>query len=181
MEVGLIPQRYAKALYKFALENNQASVVYTEMLRVVSAFQSNAELTRLLSNPFIGRDDKETVLLRAVGVEPSEDYRRFVRLVLDHKREEYAYLMALSYRDIYRKDNRISQVNISTACELPEVEMQKLRDVVEKSFRDRKFEYSYQVEPDLIGGFQIDVDSVRLDASVRNELAQLRQNLLTSN
>ena len=59
--------------------------------------------------------------------------------------------------------------------------MKKLHDVVEKSFRDTKFEYSEEVNPDLIGGFVIDVDSTRLDASLSNELEQLRQNLIRSN
>ena len=89
--------------------------------------------------------------------------------------------MALAYRDIYRKENKISQVRITTAVELPEAEMKKLRAVVENSFKDTKFEYSSEVDPDLIGGFVIDVDSTRMDASVSGELEQLRQNLLSSN
>ena len=42
-------------------------------------------------------------------------------------------------------------------------------------------EFSEFVNPDLVGGFVIDVDSVRMDASVSNELEQLRQTLLRSN
>ncbi|MDE5807840.1 MAG: F0F1 ATP synthase subunit delta, partial [Muribaculaceae bacterium] len=38
-----------------------------------------------------------------------------------------------------------------------------------------------EVNPDLIGGFVIDVDSTRMDASLSNELEQLRQNLIRSN
>ena len=181
MVSGLIPHRYAKALYKFAMESNKASEVYEEMKRVVESFQSNPELEKVLSNPYVDSTDKEKVLLSAAGKEPGDDYRRFVKLILDHKREEFAYPMALAYRDIYRKENNISQVLITTASSLPEEEMEKLRAVVEKSFKDTKFEYSTRVNPDLIGGFVIDVDSTRMDASVSGELAQLRQNLLRSN
>ncbi len=181
MVSGLIPHRYAKALYKFALESNKASEVYEEMKLVVESFQRNAELEKVLSNPFVDAADKEKVLLSAAGNKPGEDYRRFVKLILDHKREEYAYLMALAYRDIYRKDNNISQVKITTAAELPDAEMKKLQAVVEGAFKDSKFEYTSEVNPDIIGGFMIDVDSTRMDASVSGELAQLRQNLLRSN
>lgn len=181
MVSGLIPHRYAKALYKYALESNKASDVYEEMKHVVNSFQHNPELEKVLSNPYVEAADKEKVLLSAAGEAPGEDYRRFVKLILDHKREEFAYLMALAYRDIYRKENNISQVMITTAAELPAAEMAKLRAVVENSFKDTKFEYSSQVNPDLIGGFVIDVDSTRMDASVSGELAQLRQNLLRSN
>ncbi|MDE6381835.1 MAG: F0F1 ATP synthase subunit delta, partial [Muribaculaceae bacterium] len=45
------------------------------------------------------------------------------------------------------------------------------------SYSNRKFEYEYAVDPDIIGGFVIDVDSTRMDASINSELEQLRQNL----
>lgn len=179
MIAGLIPHRYAKALYKFALESKSAEAVYKEMLSVIESFRSNPDLEKVLSNPFIEESDKEKVLLSAAGDKPGEDYRRFVKLILGHKREEFFYLMALAYRDVYRKANNISQVKITTAVELPEAEMKKLKDVVEKSFKNRTFEYSSEINPDLIGGFIIDVDSTRMDASVSGELAQLRQNLLS--
>lgn len=181
MITGLIPHRYAKALYKYALESNTAEAVYEEMKAVVSSFMKQPDLEKVLSNPFVDASDKEKLLLAAAGKEPGDDYRRFVKLILDHNREEFAYLMALAYRDIYRTANHISQVKITTAVALPEAEMKKLRQVVEKSFKDRKFEYSEEVDSSIIGGFVIDVDSTRMDASIGSELEQLRQNLLRSN
>lgn len=178
---GLIPHRYAKALYKYAVETKSAGIVYEEMKRVIDSFRSNPGLAKVLSNPFVDSSDKERLLLTAAGKDPGDDYRRFVRLILDHKREEFAYLMAYAYRDIYRKENNISQVRITTAIELGEEDMKKLRGVVEKSFKDTRLEYSEEVNPDLIGGFIIDVDSVRMDASLSSELEQLRQNLIRSN
>lgn len=174
---GLIPHRYAMALYKFAGENGSCKHLYAVMNNVVTAFRENAQLEKVLSNPFVSADDKRKLLLSAAGEKAGDDYSRFVTLILDHKREEFAYLMALAYRDIYRKENNISQVKITTASKLADQEIAKLRAVVEKTFKDTTFEYQYDVDPNIIGGFVIDVDSVRMDASVSNELEQLRQNL----
>lgn len=174
---GLIPHRYAKALYKFADESDSCAAVYAEMKNVIAAFSSNPELEKVLANPFVDASDKSKILLSAAGKNPGEDYKRFVKLIIEHKREEFAYLMALAYRDIYRKANNISQVKIVTASKLPEAEMTKLKAVVEKCYKDTVFEYEYAVNPQLIGGFVIDVDSSRLDASISNELEQLRQTL----
>ncbi len=181
MVTGLIPNRYAKALYKYALESDTTEQVYEEMKAVIGSFQQNPDLEKVLSNPYVDSKDKEKVLLTAAGENPGDDYRRFVRLILDHNREEFAYMMAYAYRDIYRKANNISQVRITTAVKLSDTEMAKLKKVVENSFKETKFEYSEDVDPELIGGFVIDVDSTRMDASLSNELEQLRQNLLSSN
>lgn len=174
---GLIPHRYARALYKFACESQNSTTVYDEMKNVVSAFQSSPQLEKVLSNPYVDAEDKRKLLLAAAGKNPGDDYRRFVSLILDHKREEFAYLMALAYREIYRKANNISEVRIITAAPLAASELDKLKAVVTGAFKDTVFEYDYMVDPDLIGGFIIDVDSTRLDASISSELEQLRQNL----
>ena len=39
-------------------------------------------------------------------------------------------------------------------------------------------EYSFKLDPSLIGGFSVKVGSEQLDASVRNELKQLKLKLL---
>ena len=174
---GLVPHRYARALYKFAGESNSCEAVYAEMNNVIEAFRSNPHLEKVLSNPFVDRADKKKLLLSAAGKTPGEDYTRFVSLILDHNREEFTYLMALAYREIFRNENRISQVRIVTAAELPKSEIDKLKAVVERSFPGRTFEYECRVNPDIIGGFVIDVDSTRMDASISSELEQLRQNL----
>ena len=41
-------------------------------------------------------------------------------------------------------------------------------------------EYSQRVDPDLIGGFVINIDNEQLDASISNELKQLRLKLLSN-
>ena len=38
--------------------------------------------------------------------------------------------------------------------------------------------YSSAVDPQLIGGFVVNVDNERLDASVRQQLQQMRQHLI---
>lgn len=180
MVSGLIPHRYARALYKFAGESDSCKRVYDEMKNVIEAFRSNAQLEKVLSNPYVEADDKRKLLVAAAGDKPGDDYLRFVSLILDHKREEFAYLMALAFREIYRKENNISEVNITTAVKLPESELDKLKTVVQKSFRNTTFEFNYSVDPAIIGGFVIDVDSTRMDASLSSELEQLRQNLCSN-
>lgn len=180
MDNGLIPQRYAKALYKFASEREKTVEVYDLMKRVISSFETHAEIQKVLSNPFVRPADKEQLLLSAAGDGADDSYSRFVKLIINHKRESFAYGMMLAYRDIYRKEHDIMQVRITTASALPEGQMAELRKLVRESFKKSILEFSESVKPDLIGGFVIDVDSVRMDASISKELQQLRQTLLNS-
>ncbi len=180
MNGGLIPHRYAKALYKFALEHNSAQAVYDEMHSVVRAFEENPGLLKALSNPSVSAADKSKLLITAAGPEAENDYKGFVRLIIDNKREAYAYEMALAYRDIYREANNISTVRITTAMKLPDAEMAKLHALIEKSFPENKLEFTDRIDASIIGGFVIDVDQVRMDASISNEIENLRQKLFST-
>ncbi|MCM1005357.1 MAG: ATP synthase F1 subunit delta [Prevotella sp.] len=180
MNGGLIPNRYAKALYKFALQQGCAEQVYEEMKSVVSAFETNPDFSKVLANPFIDNKDKKQLLLSAAGSNIEDAYKGFVRLITDNRREMYAYEMALAYRDIYRKANNISMVKIITAAKMGKSEMEKLVGLVQKSFKGNTLEYAFSINPDIIGGFVINVDSVRMDASISNELEQLRLTLLNN-
>lgn len=179
MDNGLIPRRYAKALYKFADEHKQTTAVYDEMKAVAKSFAENPGLQKTLANPFVSAADKSELLKAAAGDKAENDYLGFVRLLIDMRREEYARLIALAYIDLYRQENKISQVKITTAISLPEAEMQKLRSMVSNAFKDRTLEFSEALNPDIIGGFVIDVDDARMDASISNEIEQLRLNLIT--
>lgn len=181
MDNGLIPHRYAKALFKYASETGKTEEIYNLMKQVIFAFRNNPALRDVLSNPFVSPKDKENLLLSAAGDGADDAYARFVKLIIGQNRSALAYEIMLAYRDIYRKANNIMQVGITTASVLPEEQMQKLRDLVKKAFKGSVLEFSESVNPDLIGGFVIDVDSVRMDASVSSELEKLRQTLLRSN
>lgn len=180
MDNGLIPHRYAKALFKYALEQEATRKVYDTANAVIKAFEENPGLQKVLSNPFVKNEDKRKLLLTAPGFVTDEAYGRFVSLVIDHKREEFFYLMMLAYAAIYREHHHIIKAHIKTAIRLQDAEMVKIREIVTKGFKDSKIEFDETIDPAIIGGFIIDVDDVRMDASVRHELEQLRQTLLRS-
>lgn len=181
MDNGLIARRYAKALYKLARDHNSTGKVYEEMKTVAHSFASNPDLQRTLSNPYISVADKELLMKEAAGDLYENDFKAFVQLIIEHHREEFAHTMALAYCDFYREENRISRVRIITATPLSEESMNRIHNMVEKAFPDRKFEFHESLDPALIGGFTVYVDNVKMDASISNELEQLRQNLISSN
>ena len=70
-------------------------------------------------------------------------------------------------------------VKIVTAADMPAEIIDKLHRLVEKHLKGATLEYAREVDPSLIGGFIIDVNSERLDASLDSELRQLRLKLLS--
>jgi F-type H+-transporting ATPase subunit delta len=99
-------------------------------------------------------------------------------MVIKNNRESSMREMALSYGKIYREANNIAQVNIVTATQLPDDKLSQIIEVVQHQLEGKTIERTVTVDKDLIGGFTVQVDSMVLDASIKNELKKLRLKLL---
>ncbi|MDE7388267.1 MAG: F0F1 ATP synthase subunit delta, partial [Muribaculaceae bacterium] len=85
------------------------------------------------------------------------------------------------YIALYRKANRIYRVTVTSAATLSDAESERIRQLVSGHLpADATAEFTFSVDPELIGGFTVAIDNERLDASVANELKQLRLKLITN-
>ena len=112
-----------------------------------------------------------------MGENADKGILRFFRLVTLNRRETYLRAMALSYQEIYRQENGISRVTIVTASQLDEAIVNRIKKLL-MSRSEKKLEFVYETDSSLIGGFILRVESMQLDASIQNELKQMRVKLL---
>ena len=181
MDQGLIPRRYAKALFKFAETPQRQQHLYALMGNLAKAFDKDHLLQQTVKNPFVENAAKEQLVFTAAGVsDPAKekDLADFVKLLVTNRRVDMIRDIALAYLYIYRHTNNIYSVKIESAAPLSDADRQRIVDMIEKHLDGATAEYSYEVDPDLIGGFVVNIDSERLDASIKNELKQLRLKLI---
>ena len=180
MNDGLIPSRYAKALYKLAVENGDCDEIYEQLRALSTRYTAIDELKRVMINPYIPAEEKGRVMLLAAGAKPGSSLDKFILLIIRNNRAEFLRKIALSYVDLYREKHNIAKVEITTAAEMPEKEIQAILDIVKNKLGDGvTLEVTTEVDSELIGGFTVTIGDVLLDASVKNELKKLRLNLLS--
>ena len=180
MNEGLIPRRYAKALYKVALEQNATKEIYGLATNLVASFRGNPGLSEVVNNPFQAVDDKIRLLTIAAGADKADQlYADFLQLLVDNRRIGMVEAIALAYMKHYRQENNIRVVHLTVAARHTPQEESRLKELIERHIKGATMEYAYDVDPSLIGGFRVTVDNERLDASISNELKQLRLNLLS--
>ena len=150
MDIGVISVRYARALLKSATDAKIEDAVYTEMQQLAKSYVEVPQLRFTIDNPMLSKEKKEALLLTAVGKKPSELTKAFIQLVLKEDRESVMQFIANSYA-------------VSAETE------QKMRQMVE-SKTNGTVEFETEVNPDIIGGFILEYDSYRMDASVKTKL-----------
>ncbi len=181
MDQGLIPRRYAKALLEVANNAGEAANLYASMQKLESAFQAEPLLGTTVSNPFVSVADKSALIKSAIGADKSEGMvDNLLRVLAENNRTGMVRDIAIAYMQLYRKTNGIYLVHVEAAVPMKAAEEERLKNIIEAHLKGGTMEYSFSVNPDLIGGFVITVDNERLDASVKNELKQLRLKLLSN-
>ena len=176
MDIGVISVRYARALLKSATDAKIEDAVYTEMQQLAKSYVEVPQLRFTIDNPMLSKDKKETLLLTAVGKQPSALTKVFIQLVLKEDRENVMQFIANSYVTLYRQQKNVIRGRLITAAAVTPAIEQKMRQMVE-SKTNGTVEFETEVNPDIIGGFILEYDTYRLDASVKSKLKSILQTL----
>lgn len=167
--MGVISVRYARALLKSGTDAKQEDKVYSEMLTLSDSYVKVPELRLTIENPMLPQETKEALLVTAVGDNPTALTKSFIRLVLRNDRENVMQLMANSYITLYRRQKNIIRGKLTTAVPVSSETENKMRAMVESKAKGA-VEFETDVDPDIIGGFILEYDTFRMDASVKSKL-----------
>lgn len=162
--------RYARALLKSAALAHEEEKVYSTMLTLAKSYIEVPELRRAIDNPMTSQDTKLALLVTASGgVNTTELVKRFLALVLREGREAVLQFMANSYVTLYRKQRNIIRGRLTTAVIVSDDTRDRLCHMVENRTHS-VVEFETDVNSDIIGGFVLEYDTYRMDASVRTQL-----------
>jgi F-type H+-transporting ATPase subunit delta len=176
--VAVAHRVYAEALLEAAQEKKQLDPVRTQFEDFAAAVAGSDELRGFLRNPQLEPEAKRGALEDLL--EGSDElFLNFIRLLVEKDRITELEDVYDEWTRLLARLERILELELQTAVELSDQEAAKVVEQIEKA-SGRKVIASRTVDPDLIGGLVVQAGSVRLDASVRGRLEQLREALTAS-
>ena len=177
MDNGKISVRYARALFQLTQEQGCEEAVYEGL----SHFAHNyllaiAQFNEVLADPIVAQEEKVKLLEMAVGDPLHDTLKQFITFVAEQKREDKMFLIAMKYMEMYREKHNILSTQVTTATELTEESYDKIKAFIKQTF-DADAEMEVHIDPSLIGGFILDIENTRMDASVAGQLNALKNRL----
>lgn len=176
MDLGLISVRYARALLKASDEAHLSTNVYHDMQTLAESYVRVPELRFTIDNPMLSKEKKATLLKTAAGEKSCPLTDTFLKLVLKEDRESMIQFMANSYITLYRRQNNLIRAKLVTATTVSPVTEKKLRQLV-ASKTSGTVEFETEVKPEILGGFVLQYDTYRMDASVKTKLTSILSHL----
>jgi F-type H+-transporting ATPase subunit delta len=176
MDRGTISRRYAKALLMYAQAKHKEKQLFNESSIVEQSFMRYPALARCLSNRVLPAKKKEELIHVCAGGNISEEFKKFIHLIIKQKREALLQLICLDYQQLFYEDNHLLHVVLITAHEIDKETAQRIVEKIEKMTKET-VHLQMKVDPGILGGFITYWDTYRLDASVKTALKQIQKKL----
>ncbi|MBX3043826.1 MAG: ATP synthase F1 subunit delta [Candidatus Kapabacteria bacterium] len=169
--------RYAKAVYETALAAGTLDTVYNDFIAIGKVLNQSQLLRTMLKSPVIKTWKKKNVFKELFSNMISELSFNFIQLIADKEREFLLKDIIASFDKLYLAKMNIIKADIVTSREVDETLRTKI--LTELSRRLEKTVIpTFKVDESIIGGIMIRVEDWVYDASVQNQLAKLRNQLI---
>jgi F-type H+-transporting ATPase subunit delta len=168
-----IAEVYARALFEVARDNDVLDRVHDELGEFADALDENRELQVFLFSPYFSSEEKKDGMKRIVS-DADERLVNFLQLLAERHRMPALFRIRRSFDSMWAEENKLLPVTVTSAVDLDESLVQDIGRSIEEQ-TGRRVELSSKVDPDVLGGLQVRVGNMVLDATVRNRLEQLRK------
>jgi F-type H+-transporting ATPase subunit delta len=173
MNVSLVAERYAKALFELALENGAEEEVYQDSLLITRTCEQSKELRLLLKSPIINSGKKLTILRDIFENNINKISLTYLLIMVRKNREAFIPAIAIQVVELYQEYRNILTVHFKSPV-LPSPETRKQVLELMKNYTQSDVDLKAEIDESLIGGFILNWKDLQYDASIRREIENLR-------
>jgi len=175
MLVKTAGQKYAKALFEIAVAKKNVDEFKKALNLIAREFSDG--LIRLFKSPDAPVKDKESVINTLAGGKVPAEINKFLFILLEKKRIIYFKEIAEAFSALADAYIGLGKAEVVTALPLPAAQRERLLAALEKK-RNMKFDITYAVSPNLLGGIIIKIGNEVYDGSIRNSLSLIQNRIL---
>ena len=167
--------RYARAIYEIADEEKLVEEVYNDMIRINKLNRDSFDFKNLLSNSIINNIEKKKAILFLIEKNNSIT-EKLLDLLIHNKRVAIISDISSSFIQLYNKHNNIKEAVVITASPIDKnLENQILSQI--KIPEAKSITLTNLVDSSIIGGFIIRYDGKEYNASIKQNLKNLKTEL----
>jgi F-type H+-transporting ATPase subunit delta len=178
MNDSKISVRYSKALFQSALEKNILDKVNQDMI-FISEICKVPEIKEFLKSPVIIPSKKKAILQNMLGENVDKITLSLIDLVVDNGRESYIPAIARVFIHNTKEFRGITDSVLTTAVKVDDKVKSQIIELISKIFKTT-VDLKENIDPDIIGGFILQIDDKYIDASIKNKLRKIRKELTGS-
>jgi len=173
MQNPRLATRYAKSLIDLSVEKGQLENVFSDMLWLQSVCKTNKDFVTMLKSPIIKSDKKQKIVEAITDGRISEITKGFNRLLIAKGRESNLPEVAAAFVHQYKVYKNIFSVKLTTASPASDELKNAFVNHLKTTTDMQNIELETVVDPNVIGGFVLQVGDKLVDASIAFDLRHM--------
>ena len=173
MNVSLVADRYANALFQLSVQDNVMEEVYADSKVISETCAQSKDLRLLLKSPVVKTDRKIKIIREIFGPHLHQLTMTYMMVMIRKKRERFIPEIASEMVEKYKDYNNILTVHFISPVK-PDADVRKKVMEIMSTYTKAEIALSEEIDTSLIGGFVLSWKDKQYDASIRKQIDELK-------
>jgi F-type H+-transporting ATPase subunit delta len=167
-----IAQPYAEAFLELSSKGSLDTII-NDLNCLSTSLSTSAELKKLLSNPLINSQNKKNIVKSIFGDKVDNKTLKFLLVLCDRGRLSYLEAIVEKSIELAYKAASIEIVKVTSSIAFTAGQQDTLINKLKKMTGANQIKLDININPNLIGGFVVQVGSKIIDTSIQGQLRDL--------
>ena len=171
-----IAQTYAEALFSLGLEEKKLNKLQEEEKTLLEIIESNDDFLLLLDSRFMSGNERKDIATKILK-DFDEDIVSFVKVLIVNNRTNYIKDVLQAFNSLCNEYKGVKEGLIYSAFPLSKETINKIKNKISQ-IEKMDVELISRIDPSLIGGVKVVINSHVYDGSIKNQLEKMQIDLL---
>ncbi len=180
MSSNIVAERYAKALVESADSDDLLDDLKEELSEIVRIFEEEKVLRTYVLGSITSTAEKLEFLnrlLEKLGVHSV--MKRFLVLLLKNDRLDILEEIYKAFSHLLDEKRNFMRVNLTSGSEIEEEQKNRIINTL-SDMTGKKIKLDYEVNPDLLGGFILEIDGKVYNTTLLRQMELMKRRLLSN-
>ena len=164
---------YAEAFLQVASSRNEVDQIIDQSKAVLELWNECPEFSQAMASPVLEVEAKKSALEKLFKGQVTPSFLNLLKLLADRQRIGLLNSVLERLLELYREQRNIALATVTSASPLNEDQQDELLKKIQSVAGTNNLELSLKVDPELIGGFVVNVGSKVIDASLAGQVRRL--------
>ena len=174
----LISKTYGDAHLEIANEEKKVDLLLEEVTAVMEILKDNPEFSKLMNNPRISVDEKQTVMSNVFEGRISKELMGFFSMIVNKGRYDHIDEILTYFQDEVKKIKGIGVAYVTTPLELSDTQKKSVEKKLLETAGFKQMEMHYDIDTELVGGMRIRIGDRVVDSSIHTKILKMQQDMM---